>query len=122
MSIGDVDIGYIQAVPIDEYQLQLQLEPGAIGIDIFVGNEAYRGRGIGSAILKHFTEQIVFGQMGASFAVIGPDPANLRAVRSYETAGFTWLKTVFVTDEDRPYENGEEYLMARYSAGSEARK
>lgn len=115
--INEVDVGYIQAVPIDgypEYQVQLQLEPGAIGIDIFLGDERYRGRGIGSEILRTFTERIVFGQLRASFAVIGPDPANTRAVRSYEKAGFSWLKTVYVSDEDRPDENGEEYLMIRY--------
>ncbi|MEJ7839205.1 MAG: GNAT family N-acetyltransferase [Thermomicrobiales bacterium] len=123
--VDGVDIGYIQAVPIDgypDYSVQLQIEPGAVGVDIFIGEAVYRGRGLGTTMLRAFTDEIVFGQLQATVAVIGPDPQNVRAVRSYEKAGFSWLKTVYVTDEERPSENGEEYLMARYSTGFEARK
>lgn len=123
VSIGDVNVGYIQAVPIDgypDYSVQLQIEPGAVGVDIFIGEAAYRGRGVGSAILRDFTDEIVFGQLNTPVAVIGPDPKNVRAVRSYEKAGFSWLKTVYVTDEERPYEKGEEYLMVRYPENSPA--
>lgn len=115
--VDGVDVGYIQAVPIDaypDYVSQLQIEPGAIGIDIFVGDAAYRGRGIGTTILRTFTRDIVFAEMGAVFAVIGPDPKNVRAVRSYEKAGFTFLKTVYVVDEESPHNTGEEYLMVQY--------
>ena len=115
--IEGIDVGYIQAYAIDsyhEYAVQMRIDPGAVGIDLFVGEAEYRGRGIGKAILKAFTETIVFGEMQAPFAVIAPDPKNLRAVRSYEKAEFTYLKTVFVEDKENPHNTGEEYLMVRY--------
>jgi RimJ/RimL family protein N-acetyltransferase len=112
-----VEIGYIQAVPIDsfpDYARQLDVQPGAVGIDLFLGEPAYRGRGIGSAMLREFTDRIVFGEMHAPIAIIGPSPENTRAVRSYEKAGFTYLKTVSVIDEEEPYNSGEEYIMTRF--------
>jgi aminoglycoside 6'-N-acetyltransferase len=116
MQVGGEEIGYIQAVPIDgypDYARQLQLEPGTVGIDLFIGEQAWRGRGIGTRVLATFTQEIVFGQMRAPVAVIGPSPDNARAIRSYEKAGFRWIKTVPVVDKERPYENGDEYLMGQ---------
>jgi RimJ/RimL family protein N-acetyltransferase len=113
-----VDIGYIQAVPIDgfpDYARQLDVDPGVVGIDLFIGEAAYRGRGIGTAMLRAFTDRIVFGEMHAPAAIIGPSPDNARAIRSYEKAGFAYLKTVHVTDEEHPYNSGDEYLMTRYA-------
>jgi aminoglycoside 6'-N-acetyltransferase len=115
--VNGVEVGYIQSYAIDsepEYAAQLRIDAGAVGIDLFVGEAEYRGKGFGTAILKAFTREIVFGEMQASFAVIGPDPKNLRAVRSYEKAGFSYLKTVFVEDDENPHNTGEEYLMLRY--------
>ena len=115
--VDAVDVGYIQTYPINgypEYATQLQIEPGAFGIDIFVGEANYRGRGFGTVILKAFTQRIVFAEMGAIVAVIGPEPGNARAIRSYEKAGFAFLKTVYVIDEEDPHDTGEEYLMVKY--------
>jgi len=108
--------GYVQAVPIDAfpaYAAQLRLEAGAVGIDLYIGEAAFRGRGLGALILSRFTEDVVFGLMRAPLAVIGPDPTNRRAVRCYEEAGFAWIKTVDVVDDDSPHNSGTEYLMIR---------
>jgi aminoglycoside 6'-N-acetyltransferase len=108
-------IGYIQAVEIDgypDYAAQLHLVPGSVGIDILIGEDRWRGRGVGSRALRQFTEEIVFGRMGAPQANIGPSPDNMRAIRSYERAGFRFLKTVEVT-ADEPWNTGTEYVMVQ---------
>lgn len=112
--IEGIAAGYVQAVPIDAfpaYAAQLRLEAGAVGVDLYIGEAAFRGRGLGALTLRRFTEGVVFGALQAPLAVIGPDPANRRAVRCYEKAGFAWIKTVEVIDEDSPHNSGTEYLM-----------
>lgn len=108
------DIGYIQAYVIDdepEYARQLEVEPGAVGIDLFIGDSAVRGRGWGVPVLQAFVERIVFGTMRAPIAIIAPEPANERAIHVYAKAGFRWRKTVPIVDEASPHNTGDEYVM-----------
>lgn len=112
--IDSTDIGYIQAVPIDgypDYARQMKLDRGAIGIDLFIGDPAWRHRGWGGPILQVFLERVVFGELQAPLAVIAPEPANARAIRAYEKAGFRWLKTVCIENAEDPDESGDEYIM-----------
>jgi aminoglycoside 6'-N-acetyltransferase len=94
-----------------EYARQLQVDPGAVGIDLFIGEAWARNRGLGSPVLRAFLDQVVFGEMGAQVAIIAPEPANARAIRAYEKAGFQWVKTVHVIDEESPVNTGDEYVM-----------
>ncbi len=108
------DAGYIQAYVIDdepEYARQLDVEQGAVGMDLFIGDSAIRGRGWGVPVLRAFVERIVFGMMGAPIATIAPDPANERAIHVYAKAGFQWRKTVPIIDEGSPHNTGDEYVM-----------
>lgn len=107
------DAGYIQAYVIDDepdYARQIDVEPGAVGIDLFIGESAIRGRGWGVPVLRAF-ERIVFGTMRAPIAVIAPEPANERAIHVYAKAGFRWRKTVPILDEESPHNTGDEYVM-----------
>jgi len=45
------------------------------------------GRGRGSGFIRVFTERLL--TKGTPRVVIDPDPANARAIRAYEKAGFT---------------------------------
>ncbi len=103
-------IGFIQVYMIadhPEYAAQVQVEADAAGVDLFIGEAAYVHRGLGSPILRAFLQEIVFGAMSAGRCIIGPDERNTIAIRAYEKAGFRYLKTVQIPDEDGP-----EYLMA----------
>jgi aminoglycoside 6'-N-acetyltransferase len=111
--VDDRDAGYIQCYVIDDhpgYARQIAVEPGAVGIDLFLGEPWARNRGYGTAVLRALLRQIVFGEMGAEVAIIAPAPANLRAIRSYERAGFAWVKTVAIVDESAA-NTGDEYVM-----------
>jgi aminoglycoside 6'-N-acetyltransferase len=63
-----------------------ELPSDAIGVDLTIGEADLLSRGVGSAVLRLFSERLV-GQ-GHRTIIIDPHPANGRAVRAYEKAGF----------------------------------
>jgi aminoglycoside 6'-N-acetyltransferase len=67
------------------------------------------GRGHGSALIRTFTDGLL--EAGTPRVVTDPDPANTRAVRAYEKAGFNKDRLV-----DTP--NGPALLMFRRKAPS----
>lgn len=78
-------IGYIQEYPIDDHPRWaglVDLNERAAGVDLFVGEPEYRGHGRGSAILRRFLRDVVFGPDDVVSCIIGPDETNLRAIRS----------------------------------------
>ena len=66
--------------------------PGTRGIDQFIGEADMIDRGHGSRLTRAFVERLFAA--GAPRAVTDPDPANLRAVRAYEKAGFRRERTI----------------------------
>jgi aminoglycoside 6'-N-acetyltransferase len=114
IQIDGEDAGYIQCYVIDDhpdYARQIRVDPGAVGIDLFIGEPSARNRGYGAAVIRAFLEQIVFGKLDATVAIIAPEPGNARAIRAYEKVGFVWQKTVHVVDEESPANTGDEYVM-----------
>jgi aminoglycoside 6'-N-acetyltransferase len=76
---------------------------GTLGIDLSIGEPEFLGLGHGPAIVRQFAGAL-FGE-GAPRVVVDPDPANARAVRAYEKAGFRVL-------EERTSQYGHVLLMA----------
>ena len=60
---------------------------GTYGIDQFIGEPDFLGKGLGTEIIKRFCD-LLFKQYGAIEIIADPKPGNLRAVRAYEKAGF----------------------------------
>jgi aminoglycoside 6'-N-acetyltransferase len=60
--------------------------PGTRGIDQFIGEPDMLDKGHGSAFIRAFIERMI--AEGAPRVLTDPDPANRRAVRAYEKAGF----------------------------------
>jgi aminoglycoside 6'-N-acetyltransferase len=59
---------------------------GARGIDQFIGEEDMIDCGHGSALIRAFVDDLL--RAGAPKVLTDPSPANTRAIRAYEKAGF----------------------------------
>ena len=64
---------------------------GTLGVDLTIGVPELVGIGHGSAILRQFVGQLL--TEGTPRVIIDPDPANGRAIRAYEKAGFRAFDT-----------------------------
>jgi aminoglycoside 6'-N-acetyltransferase len=106
VALEDRPIGYIQCYDphLEEghpYQDQPQ---GTLGIDQFIGEPDLVGLGHGSRLIAAFVEGLF--REGAARVVTDPHPANGRAIRAYQKAGFRSLDT-------RHSVYGDVLLMAR---------
>lgn len=88
-------VGYIQVWFIGHYQNRTWIEThpwlaelpaDTVGVDLSLGDPALLSRGIGSSALAAFAARL--RAQGHRTIIIDPDPANHRAVRAYEKAGF----------------------------------
>jgi aminoglycoside 6'-N-acetyltransferase len=88
VSYADVAIGYQQSYdPHAEADHPLRDQPiGTRGIDQFIGEPDFVGRGHGSAFIRVFVERLF--EAGAPRVVTDPNPPNGRAIRAYAKAGF----------------------------------
>lgn len=91
-------IGHVQSCKMDNYPVDkesLQLPQGCAGIDIFIGEEDYIHRGLGSTIIKNFLKEVVFVKYDVKYCVLDPEPQNEVAIKAYKKAGFKYVKTIW---------------------------
>ena len=88
-------IGYIQVWRIADARVEpwlteapwlMDLPDDAVGVDLSIGPAGLLSQGIGSRVLSAFVAML--RAEGHRTIIIDPDPANARAVRAYENAGF----------------------------------
>jgi RimJ/RimL family protein N-acetyltransferase len=94
-SVDGEPAGYIQvwfighhqnATWIADHPWLAELPSETVGVDLSIGDPEKLGRGIGSGVLRAFVQRLI--NEGRRTIIIDPDPANGRAVRAYEKAGF----------------------------------
>jgi aminoglycoside 6'-N-acetyltransferase len=68
--------------------------PGAAAVDLFIGEDEFRGRGYGAAMLRAFLRDVVFAPPDVTICYIDPSPKNAVAIRSYARVGFRELGIV----------------------------
>ncbi len=109
-------VGYIQCwfvkdnlgpEVLAEHPWLIRVPVDSVGIDLSVGPESLLSRGIGSAALRLFAEELC--ARGHRTIIIDPDPANVRARRAYAKAGF----------RDRPEYTGDaaDVSIMQYAPG-----
>jgi len=104
-SMAGSPLGYLQCYDLTEWNTGFGEQPsGTRGIDLFIGEPKMIERGHGSAIIRRFADHML--QRGHPRMVTDPDPANSRAVRAYEKAGFEKDRMVDTPD-------GPALLMVR---------
>jgi aminoglycoside 6'-N-acetyltransferase len=72
---------------------------GVAGLDLFIGEESLTGRGLGTELIRRFTEQIVFARPETTAATADPDVRNTASLRAFEKAGFRTVRE-FVDSSD----------------------
>jgi aminoglycoside 6'-N-acetyltransferase len=96
---------YLQCYDLTAWNSGFGPQPlGTRGIDQFIGEPSMVDRGHGSAFIRTFADGLLAA--GTPRLVTDPDPANARAVRAYEKAGFHRDRMVDTPD-------GPALLMAR---------
>jgi RimJ/RimL family protein N-acetyltransferase len=91
-------VAFVQSALIadnPQYKEAFGLDGGTVGIDIFIGEEDHIHKGLGSLIIKAFLRDIVFKVYDVDVCIIDPEPTNKIAIRSYEKAGFRYVKIVW---------------------------
>lgn len=99
-------IGYIQSyVAVDSGTGWWMgfTDPTVRGIDQFIGEPDLVNRGLGTAMVRAFCDRL-FADPTVTAIQLDPDPANTRAIRCYEKAGFQPIGLVETPD-------GTAYLM-----------
>jgi aminoglycoside 6'-N-acetyltransferase len=98
VAFGDRPFAYIQC-----YDLMVwpdnglgEHPSGTRGIDQFIGDSDMVDRGHGSAFIRAFIERMLAD--GAPRIITDPDPANARAIRAYQKAGFEKVHLVDTPD------------------------
>ncbi|WP_244491427.1 GNAT family N-acetyltransferase [Bosea sp. Root381] len=99
--LGGEPAGYIQVWQVAPHQTPewagdnpwlMELPADAVGVDLSLADGASLSRGIGSAVLRRFAEDLT--AQGHRTIIIDPDPGNARAVAAYRKAGFRPLPGV----------------------------
>jgi aminoglycoside 6'-N-acetyltransferase len=104
---GDRPIGYLQSYDVHaEWALGCYRDQpaGTRGIDQFIGEADLVGLGHGPRFIAAMCDRLFAA--GAPRVITDPDPANERAVRAYQKAGFRML-------DERTIPDGPVVLMAR---------
>lgn len=94
-----VPIGYIQEYYVnDDPELKPYVNGKFIGLDLFIGDPTYLGRGLGTQILREFLKQVVFQEKEIEGCLVDPSPNNPRMIRANEKVGFKYLTTTIGPD------------------------
>jgi AacA4 family aminoglycoside N(6')-acetyltransferase len=91
-----------------------ETDPGVRGIDQFLAEEQLLGRGIGTRLVRTLVARL-FADAAVTKVQTDPHPANARAIRCYEKAGFRRIGEIVTPDgaalymlQDRPPAMNEE--------------
>ncbi|HPY40339.1 MAG TPA: GNAT family N-acetyltransferase [Thiolinea sp.] len=98
--LADEPIGFIQVYVVKDSGdgwWEEETDPGARGIDQFLGKAQQLNQGLGTEMVKAFTE-FLFQDSAVTKIQTDPAPDNVRAIRCYTKAGFKSIKQVATPD------------------------
>ena len=92
-----VIIGLIQTYRVADYPGWEEIVlagPGAVGLDLLIGEVDAVGRGLGPLVLAEFARTIAFTAPGTTAVVATVEEENRRSWRAFEKAGFRHVRDV----------------------------
>ena len=96
-------VGLVQTYLVADYPDYAALlgvaEEGIAGVDLLVADPDLTGRGLGTAVIRTFTRDVVLARSGTVACTADPDLRNIASIRAFEKAGFTRANE-FVDPED----------------------
>ncbi|MGA8316838.1 MAG: GNAT family N-acetyltransferase [Bradyrhizobium sp.] len=91
------EFAYLQCYNLSAWDSGFGSQPdGTRGLDQFIGEASMLGCGHGSAFVRAFADGLLVS--GTPRVVTDPDPANTRAIKAYERAGFRRDRVVETPD------------------------
>ncbi|WP_017187403.1 GNAT family N-acetyltransferase [Alkalibacillus haloalkaliphilus] len=96
VELGDTPIGYMQKYSLSEekkVEFGYSTHDQVYGIDQFIGVPSLFDKGIGTKMVRQFTDYI-FDNTGANVVVLDPEVTNVRAIKCYEKCGFSKVKLI----------------------------
>lgn len=102
-TLADVEAHYLPRLtgddPVDLYLaledgrpfafLQTYLADGATaGVDLFIADESRTRKGVGSALIRRFVDEVVFARPETTACIADPEHTNAASIRAFEKAGF----------------------------------
>ena len=94
--------GWQEEKRIGYFQYYFNDDDETIGIDQFIGEESYIGRGIGEKAIKQFVA-LIDERHNPTQIILNTSPQNRMAIRCYEKVGFKYWKTVKTEDGKLAY-------------------
>jgi len=97
MCMDGKEVGYIQYYNVYDFPREGEgelkgLPKSLASIDVFIGEEAFIGKGLGSLFMETFFKEYIDPLYEACF--VDPETLNIQAIRAYEKAGFEKVKTI----------------------------
>ena len=90
-------IGLLQTYRVadhPDWEEIVQAGPGAVGVDLLIGEVDAIGRGLGPLVLTEFARTVAFAGPGTTACVATVEEENRRSWRAFEKAGFRHLRDV----------------------------
>ncbi len=94
--VDDEPVSYweLYRADLDELACVYPARPHDVGIHLLIGPPAWRGRGIGSLLLRAVTELVLRAAPETTRVIADPDVRNTASVAAFERAGFRRVGTV----------------------------
>jgi RimJ/RimL family protein N-acetyltransferase len=99
-------VGFIQTYLLSdhpEWEEEAETEPGVAGVDLFIAEPELTGQGLGTEVLRRFTDEIVFAEESTIACVGDPDVENAASITAFEKAGFRRAGEFFEKGDGRPH-------------------
>ena len=96
-------IGFVQSYRAADYAEAWPVDapPGAVGLDLLIGEPELTGRGLGAEILRLYAARL-FESPEVTQMIAGVELTNERSLRAFEKAGFVAGRTLQVGDARAP--------------------